>query len=99
MSTTREKALNRARVARHTQRRRDRVAAMSADVIRYMKREKVTDENGKIKGYYVTFDFPDDAYDRFEKLAKEHGRTAKQLMHEAVTIFFEEAQRLKDEQN
>ena len=99
MSTTREKALNRARVARHTQRRRERVAAVISDVLRYMKREKVLDDFGNMKGYYVTFDFPDDAADRFEKLAQEHGRTAQQLMDEAVTIYFEEAQRLKDEQN
>ena len=99
MSTTREKALNRARVARHTQRRRERVAAIFSDVLRYMKRKPVTDDFGRMKGYFLTFDFPDDAYDRFEKLAQEHGRTAKQLMHEALTIYFEEAQRLKDEQN
>ena len=41
----------------------------------------------------------DDAYDRFEKLAQEHGRTAKQLMLEAMEIYFQEAQRLKDEKN
>ena len=99
MSTTREKALNRARVARHTQRRQDRRAAVIADVLRYMKREKVLDDHGKLRGYYVTFDYPDEAADRFEKLAQEHGKTAKQLMDLALTIYFEEAQRLKDEQN
>ena len=93
------KAANRADVARHRARRKERIAAIFSDVLRYMKREKVTDDFGKMKGYYVTFDFPDDAYDRFEKLAQEHGRTAKQLMHEALTIYFEEAQRLKGEQN
>ena len=95
----RDPVKNRANVARHTQRRKERIAAIFADVLRYMKREKVTDDFGRMKGYYVTFDFPDDAYDRFEKLAQEHGRTAKQLMHETMTLYFEEAQRLKDEQN
>ena len=89
------KAANRADVARHRARRKERVAAICSDVVRYMKREKVTDDFGKTKGYNVTFDFPDDAYDRFEKLAQEHGMTAKQLLHEATTIYFEEAQRLK----
>ena len=92
-------AANRADVARHRERRKERIAAIFADVLRYMKRKPVTDDFGRMKGYYVTFDFPDDAYDRFEKLAQEHGRTAKQLMHETMTIYFEEAQRLKDEQN
>ena len=99
MSTTREKALNRARVAAHAQRRQERKAAVIADVLRYMKRKRVNDDFGNIKGYYVTFDFPDDAIDRFEKLAREHNRTPQQLMHLALTIYFEEAQRLKDEQN
>ena len=95
----RDPVKNRANTARTRQRRQERRAAVIADVLRYMKREKVTDDFGRMKGYYVTFDFPDDAYDRFEKLAQEHGKTAKQLMHLALTIYFEEAQRLKDEQN
>ena len=95
----RDPVKNRANTARTRQRRKERVAAIFSDVLRYMKREKVTDDFGRMKGYYVTFDFPDDAADRFEKLAQEHGRTAKQLMHETMTIYFEELQRLKDEQN
>ena len=93
------KAANRADVARHRARRKERVAAVISDVLRYMKREKVFDDHGKLRGYNVTLNFPDDAIDRFEKLAQEHGRTPQQLMDEAVTIYFEEAQRLKDEQN
>ena len=95
----RDPVKNRANTARTRQREQERRAAIFADVLRYMKRKPVTDDFGRMKGYYVTFDFPDDAYDRFEKLAQEHGRTAKQLMHETMTLYFEEAQRLKDEQN
>ena len=90
---------NRADVARHTLRKHQRINAILADVLHYMKRTPVNDDDGNMKGYMITFDFPDDAYDRFEKLAKEHGRTAKQLMHETMEIYFQELQRLKDEQN
>ena len=99
MATAREKALNRARVAKHTLRKHQRVQAIMDDVFHYMKRTPVKDDAGNMKGYIVTFDFPDDAYDRFEALAQEHGRTAQQLMHETMEIYFQEAQRLKDEQN
>ena len=95
----RDPVKNRANTARTRQRRKERVAAIFSDVLRYMKREKVTDDFGRMKGYYVTFDFPDDAYDRFEKLAQEHGKTAKQLMHETLEIYFQEAQRMRDERN
>ena len=87
MATAREKALNRARVAKHTQRRNERVQAIMGDVLRYMRREPIKDDFGNMKGYAVTFNFPDDAYDRFEALAQEHNRTAKQLMHETMEIF------------
>ena len=89
----RDPVKNRANTARTRQRRRERRAAVIADVLRYMKREKVTDDFGNMKGYNVTFDFPDDAYDRFEKLAQEHGRTAKQLMHETMEIYFQRISR------
>ena len=90
---------NQADVARHRARRKERIEAIFADVLRYMNRKAVKDDFGNMKGYFVTFDFPDDAYDRFEKLAHEHGRTAKQLMHETMEIYFQEVQRMKDEQN
>ena len=95
----RDPVKNRANTARTRQRRKERVAAIFSDVLRYMKRTPVLDDFGKMKGYMITFDFPDDAYDRFEKLAQEHNRTAKQLMHETLEIYFQEAQRMKDEQN
>ena len=95
----RDPVKNRANTARTRQRRKERVAAIISDVRRYMKRKPVTDDFGKMKGYEITFEFPDDAYDRFEKLAQEHGRTAKQLMHETMAIYFEELQRLRDERN
>ena len=90
---------NRANVKRHWQRKRDRVNAIIGDVLRYMRHEPIMDDFGKVKGYAITFEFPDDAYDRFEELALEHGRTAKQLMAEAMEIYFQEAQRLRDERN
>ena len=95
----RDPVKNRANTARTRQRRKERVAAIMSDVIRYMKRTPINDDFGNMKGYAITFEFPDDAYDRFEKLAQEHGRTAQQLMHETMTVYFEELQRLKDEQN
>ena len=80
----RDPVKNRANTARTRQRRQERKAAVIADVLRYMKRKRVNDDFGNIKGYYVTFDFPDDAIDRFEKLAREHNRTPQQLMHLAI---------------
>ena len=95
----RDPVKNRANVARHAQRKRERTDAIIGDVLRYMKKEAIKDDFGNMKGYAITFDFPDDAYDRFAKLAQEHGRTAQQLMHETLAIYFEELQRLKDERN
>ena len=97
--TNKDKIKNRADVARHRMRRHERIQAIMADVLRYMRREPIKDDFGNMKGYAITFDFPDDAYDRFAKLAQEHGRTAKQLMHETMAIYFEELQRLRDERN
>ena len=90
---------NRADVARHRLRKHERVQAIMGDVLHYMRREPIKDDFGNMKGYAVTFNFPDDAYDRFEALAQEHNRTARQLMHETIAVYFEELQRLKDEQN
>ena len=95
----RDPVKNRANVARHTQRRRERIQAIMGDVLHYMRRKPIKDDEGNMKGYAVTFDFPGDAYDRFEALALEHNRTAKQLMDETMEIYFQEAQRLKGEQN
>ena len=87
---------NRANVKRHYDRKQARIKAIIDDVMHYMKYTPI--EDGK-KGYLITFDFPDDAYDRFEKLAVEHGRTPKQLMAECMEIYFQESQRLLDERN
>ena len=93
------KATNRATVARSRAKREERVQGVMNEVIDYMVRTKIMDDFGKVKGYRITFEFPDEAYDRFEALAKEHGKTAKQLMEECMAVYFEEERRLKDERN
>ena len=95
----RSKANNRATVARSRAKRQERVQGVMNEVIDYMKRKPLTDDFGRVKGYAITFEFPDEAYDRFESLAKEYGRSAKQLMHEVMAVYFEESRRLKDERN
>ena len=95
----RDPVKNRANQTRHRERRRERVNAIMTDVLKYMRRETVLDDFGNMKGYSVTFEAPDDFYDRFEALAREHGRTAKQLMDETMAVYFQEAQRLHDEKN
>ena len=95
----RDPVKNRANQTRHRARRKERIKAIMLDVLRYMKHTPIMDDSGKMNGYAITFEFPDDAYDRFEKLAQEHGRTAKQLMDETMEIYFQESQRLRDERN
>ena len=95
----RDPAKNRANTARTRQRRQERIKVIVFDVLRYMKHTPVKDDFGEVKGYAITFDFPDDARARFDALAEEHNRTPKQLMEEYMAIYFQEVQRLKDERN
>ena len=95
----RDPVKNRANARNHYYRRQDRIKVIVHDVLRYMKHTPITDDFGKEKGYAITFDFPDEAWARFQALAQEHGRTPKQLMAEYMEIYFQEVQRLKDEQN
>ena len=99
MSTTREKALNRARVARHTQRRRERTIAIMDELYGYVEREKLKTDDGKLAGYAYRVRVPEDFYQRFEELAREHGRTAKELLDDTMAVYLDEVRRLKDEQN
>ena len=99
MSTTREKALNRARVARHTQRRRERTMAILEELCGYVKRKELNTDDGKFAGYAYKVLVPEDFYQRFEELAREHGRTAKELLDDTMAVYLDEVRRLKDEQN
>ena len=90
---------NRAAVARSAQRKRERLQAITSDVLHYMRREPIKDDAGNMKGYAVTFDFPDDAFDRFAQLAQEHNRTPQQLMSEFMEVYWQEAGRGRNERN
>ena len=95
----RSKANNRATAARSRAKRQERVLSVMNEVIDYMVRTPIMDDFGKVKGYAITFEFPDDAYDRFEALALEHGKSSRQLMDECVAVYFEESRRMQDERN
>ena len=90
---------NRADVARHRARRKERTSAIFMELCQYVKPEPIHDDDGKLNGYAYRVQVPEDFYQRFEELAQEHGRTAKQLLDETMVVYFEEKQRLKDEQN
>ena len=95
----RDQVKNRANVARHRRRRRERVNAAMAEVVGYVQRTPVEDDDGQQVGYMIRLELPPDALERFEALALEHGRTLDQLMREIVEVYGEEIQRLRDERN
>ena len=95
----RDPVKNRANARNHYYRRQERIKVIVFDVLRYMKHTPVKDDFGEVKGYSITFDFPDEALARFNALAAEHHRAPRQLMEEYMAIYFQEVQRLKDERN
>ena len=96
---SKNKATNRRDVAKHRAKRQERIKVIVDDVLRYMKHTPVKDDFGEVKGYAITFEFPDEARARFDALAEEHNRTPKQLMEEYMAVYFQEAQRMRDERN
>ena len=76
--------------------RRQRVLGVMGEFTQYVTRDPSQDDTGQC-AYHVRM--PDAVYRRFEELAREHGRTAKQLLDESMVIYFEELRRLKDEQS
>ena len=95
----RDPVKNRANTARSRASRQERIKAVMADFHRYMKYTPLMDASGETKGYAVSFEFPPEAQVRWEALAKEHNRTPKQMLDEAMEIFVQESQRLRDERN
>ena len=91
----RDPAKNRANVARHAKRERDRRTAIIRELLEHCKMEVLPDGQGGLSGYRMTFELPQDTTDRVEQLAQEHGRTAQQLMEEAMVVY---GQRLLAEQ-
>ena len=81
------------------QRERSRIKVIVFDVLKYMKHTPIKDDFDEVKGYAITFEFPAEARARFDALAAEHNRTPKQLMEEYMEIYFQEAQRIRDERN
>ena len=94
----RDPVKNRANVARHKQRRKERARSILMEFTNYLEREPIHDD-GKLAGYAYRVLVPEEFYQRFEELAREHGMTAKQLLDEAMAIYLDEVRRLKDEQN
>lgn len=96
---SKNKATNRADVAKHRARRKERTAAIIAELLQYVKREPINDDFGKLKGYAYRVQVPEEFYQRFEELAQDHNRTVKQLLDETMVVYLEEVQRMKDERN
>ena len=102
MATAREKALNRARVAKHTQRKRDRrerTTSMIGELVKKVRRHPINTDDGKFLGYAYKVEADKDFEDRFAAWAKEHGRTSREMLDEAMAFYLDEVQRMKDEQN
>ena len=102
MSTTREKALNRARVAKHTKRAKERrvqTIDIMGEFLKYVKREPIQDAAGQLVGYACRVEGPEDFHQRWEAFAADHGMTAQELLDDSMVIYFEEKRRLRDERN
>ena len=95
----RDPVKNRANVARHKQRRKERARSILMEFTNYVKREPFLDENRRFAGFTYRVLVPEDFYQRFEELAREHGMTAQRLIDEAMAVYLDEVRRLKDEQN
>ena len=95
------KEQNRARQARHRQRkkdRRERTQSMLGELVKKVKRYPINTDDGEM-GYAYKVEGDKDFEDRFAAWAEEHGRTSLEMLDEVMAFYFEELQRLKDEQN
>ena len=90
---------NTERQATWRKRKRERTKTILWEFCQYVKRERINDDFGRLAGYAYRVRVPEEYYKRFEELAAENGKTVKGLMNECMRVYFEELQRLKDEQN
>ena len=95
----RDPVKNRANARNHYYRRKERTKTILWEFCQYVKREPLNDDFGRLAGYAYKVLVPEEYYKRFEELALEHGRTTQQLLDDCMRVYFEELQRLKDEQN
>ena len=79
--------------------KKERTMTIMEELCQYVKREPIHDDGGKFAGYAYRVRVPEDFYQRFEELAHEYGMTIQQLTDEAMTVYLQEVQRLKDERN
>ena len=92
-------AQNRARVQKHRRRKQERASLIIKEVLQCVEPKSLYDADGRLVGKQMSFKVPAEVYDRFERLAIDHGRTVKQLMDEVMVVYGQEQQRMKDEQN
>ncbi len=102
MATAREKALNRARVAKHTRRkkeRQERTHSMLGELVKKVERHPIITDDGEFIGYAYKVKADKDFEDRFAVWAAEHGRTGRQMLDEWMAVYLDEAQKMQDELN
>ena len=98
----RDPVKNRANVAKHTKKvkeRRVRTIDIMEEFLKYVKREPIQDAAGQLVGYACRVEGPEDFHQRWEAFAADHGMTAQELLDDSMVIYFEEVRRLKDERN
>ena len=102
MDKAKEKAQNRARQARHRQRgkeRRERTLDMIGELVKHVRRYPINTDDGEFIGNAYRVEGDEGFEERFEAFAQEHGRSTQEMLDEVMVVYFEELQRLKDEQN
>ena len=93
---------NRANVARHKQRgkeRRERTLSMIGELVKKVRRYPINTDDGEFLGYAYKVEGDKDFEERFTEWAEEHGRTSREMLDEAMAFYLDEVQRMKDEQN
>ena len=95
----RDPVKNRANTARTRMRRKARALTIITELCKYVHPEPIEDDYGQVKGYAYRVRVPDEFYQRFEEIAREHGRTAQQLCDETMKVYLEEVARLGHERN
>ena len=98
MATAREKALNRARVAKHAHRkreRRERILSMMQEFSQHVRREKINTDEGQFGGYSYRVFLPQDFYERFKVFRQENGLTGEKFWDEVLVICAERS-RIED---
>ena len=98
----RDPVKNRANVARHTQRkkeRQERAYTILYELAEKVKRYPINTDDGEFRGYAYRVEADKDFEERFAAWAKEHGRTSREMLDESMVVYLDEVRRLKDEQN